>query len=111
MPRTRKSDSLVLDTCSIIHDPKITAAFKNSTIIIPITVLEELDSVKSKSSAAGKNARVAIKKIYEYCLGGDVKKGIKIENGNTLVIDSNVQKNEIFNCGNKDDIILNKKCH
>lgn len=69
----------VLDTSVIIHDPKIYSQFKNSEMIIPIGVLNELDKLKTGMNEAGKNARVAIRYLDEI-LVGDVKAGIKLAN-------------------------------
>jgi PhoH-like ATPase len=62
MPKT-----FILDTCVLIHNSDCLSTFKDSKIIIPTIVLEELDNIKTKMTLSGKNARVIIKKLYEYC--------------------------------------------
>jgi len=55
--------SYVLDTNVIIHDPRAHYSFKESKVIIPITVLEELDKFKSGNDLKAKNARDFIRDI------------------------------------------------
>lgn len=96
----------VLDTSVFVHNPECLKVFKGNNIIIPITVLEELDHLKTRHDGAGINARVAIRRIDEYCSGQDILKGVNIENGITIFIDVKNTKSEKFNAGNKDDCIL-----
>lgn len=67
----------VLDTSVLVHDPYAYKSFINQEVIIPITVLEELDKLKSLPNEAGKNARVAIKNIDKISTTGNLQKGIK----------------------------------
>jgi PhoH-like ATPase len=101
MPQT-----FILDTCVLIHNSDCLSTFKDSKIIIPTVVLEELDNIKTKMTLSGKNARVIIKKLYEYCKYGMPKDGLSIGNGNLLFIDSELSNNSNFNCNNNDDKIL-----
>jgi len=55
--------SFVLDTNVLIHSHKSLHLFDNNQIIIPMTVLEELDKLKSRDGEVGYNARMAIKTI------------------------------------------------
>lgn len=96
----------IIDTCALAHDSNFFSHFKDSKIIIPTVVLEELDGVKSKMTLSGKNSRVIIKRLYEFCKDGLPKDGLSIGNGNTLFIDSEINENDKFNCKNNDDKIL-----
>lgn len=78
----------ILDTSVLVYDPLCFKTFHDSNVIIPITVLDELDKLKKQSSEAGKNARVCIKLLDELCSSGDVAQGIEIENGINLKIDA-----------------------
>jgi predicted ribonuclease YlaK len=51
----------ILDTSVLIADPQSFKSFKNSDVILPLVVLEELDKLKKMPGSAGKNARVSIK--------------------------------------------------
>jgi PhoH-like ATPase len=51
----------VLDTSAIVDEPTILYSFKDSIIIIPFVVLEELDKLKTFNNDASRNARLAIR--------------------------------------------------
>lgn len=83
------SDIYILDTSVLIHDPQSFKTFKNSTCILPITVLDELDKLKKQFSEAGKNARHAIHLIDEISMLGDISTGILLEDNIFFKIDTN----------------------
>ncbi|MCX7656355.1 MAG: PhoH family protein [Treponemataceae bacterium] len=74
----------VLDTNIFIHFPEAIESFRNSEIAIPLVVLEELDKLKTYSDQRGKNAREAIRYLNRAIRGGDVRKGVKLDNGSIL---------------------------
>ncbi|WP_290651624.1 PhoH family protein [Aquisalimonas sp.] len=49
----------VLDTNVLIHDPAAVYKFKENSVIIPMTVLEELDKLKSGNTDISRSARQA----------------------------------------------------
>lgn len=54
----------VLDTNVLLHDPTAINAFNEHKVIIPMTVLEELDTIKDrKQKDVSREARIAIKAI------------------------------------------------
>ncbi len=61
-PVTRKT--YVLDTNVLLHDPTAVTAFKQHHIVIPMTVLEELDHIKDRrDKTVSREARIAIQMI------------------------------------------------
>lgn len=52
-----------LDTNVILGDPNAAVAFNGATVILPFTVLEELDSIKSRKVDVSRDARFAIRNI------------------------------------------------
>ncbi|TCW62654.1 PhoH family protein [Treponema sp. J25] len=78
------SKVFVLDTNIFIHFPEAIESFRNSEIAIPLVVLEELDKLKTYSDQRGKNAREAIRYLNRAIRGGDVRKGVKLDNGSVL---------------------------
>ena len=56
--------SYVLDTNVLLHDPMAMYSFAEHTIIIPMTVLEELDQIKDRRDKdVSREARIAIQNI------------------------------------------------
>ncbi len=53
----------ILDTNVLIHNPESLYSFTDNTVIIPITVVEELDRFKSNSDKKGMHARHALREI------------------------------------------------
>lgn len=96
----------ILDTSVLIHDPNSFKTFKNNEVIIPIDVLNELDKLKTFPNEAGKNARVCIRYLDDASAKGAVHKGIKIENGITLKIDTSAVNDDFGTSGYVDNKIL-----
>lgn len=78
----------ILDTSVLIQDPTAFLSFKDNTVILPAIVLSELDKVKTYASAGGRSARIAIRYLDELCAKGEIHKGIKIDNGIELKVDT-----------------------
>ena len=47
----------VLDTNVLLHDPRAILQFADNEVVIPIFVLEEIDTFKKEASERGRNAR------------------------------------------------------
>lgn len=76
--------TFVIDTNVLLHDPDSIKKFENSNVVIPLAVLEELDSMKRLSDELGKNARHVMRYIDSLKLNrksGDLNTGVEIENG------------------------------
>lgn len=52
-----------IDTNVLLSDPNSIIAFDGATVVLPFTVLEELDSIKSRNVDVSRDARVAIRNI------------------------------------------------
>jgi len=53
--------TFVLDTNVLLHDPMAVTAFKHHHVVIPMTVLEELDAIKDRrDKTVSREARIAI---------------------------------------------------
>lgn len=77
----------VIDTNVFLHDPYAIDTFKNSEIVIPLGVLEELDDLKRFTDERGKNARFLLRFINGLKgQGGDLIHGVESKNGNTVRI-------------------------
>lgn len=62
----------VLDTNVLIHDPSALYRFKENDLYVPMTVLEELDSIKKGMSEVARNARQASRFLDEIIGTADV---------------------------------------
>lgn len=57
---------VVLDTSVLIGDPSCFDAFAGCDVVIPFTVIEELDSLKTRPDDVGRAARTALRTIEEH---------------------------------------------
>jgi PhoH-like ATPase len=76
--------TFVIDTNVFIHRPDAILSFRDNEIVIPLWVLEELDNLKKSREERGRNARESIRLLDELSRHGDLKEGVKMENGSTL---------------------------
>lgn len=53
----------VLDTNILLHSQSALESFADNTVVLPMTVIEELDRFKTKSDELGRNARAVIRYI------------------------------------------------
>jgi PhoH-like ATPase len=74
--------TFVIDTNVLIHDPDSMKKFKDSDVVIPLVVLEELDSLKRSSEEIGKNARHVMRYIdsLKTLNTGNLTDGVVIDN-------------------------------
>lgn len=78
--------TFILDTNVLIHDPEAYLNFKNSQVVIPMTVIEELDTFKRSNDERGRSARLISRKLDILRRQGKITEGIKLPNGATLTI-------------------------
>jgi len=76
--------TFVIDTNVFIHRPDAILSFRDNEIVIPLWVLEELDNLKKSREERGRNARESIRLLDELSRHGNLKEGVKMENGSTL---------------------------
>ncbi|SQH74970.1 PhoH family protein [Shewanella benthica] len=72
----------VLDTNVLLHEPLAIYSFKENDVVVPMTVLEELDQIKDRKRDVSRDARVAIRAL-EDILGGkttpeQILQGVKL---------------------------------
>lgn len=79
-----KVKTFVIDTNVLIHRPDAILSFRDSEVVIPIWVLEELDKLKGELEGRGRSARAAIRFLNEVSRHGNLQQGVKLENGGTL---------------------------
>jgi PhoH-like ATPase len=70
--------NFVLDTNVLLHDPGALTSFEDNNVIIPIYVIEEVDSFKKDLSELGRSARQVSRKLDELRGGGRLVDGVPI---------------------------------
>lgn len=75
---------VVVDTNVFLIDPSAYLKFPESHLIIPLIVIEELDSFKRELTAIGKAAREIIRTLDDLRSKGPLTEGVSLENGADL---------------------------
>lgn len=80
--------TFVLDTNVLLHDPECIAKFPRHQIVIPVTVLEELDKLKRLQNELGRNARAVFRFLDSLqTMGtGNLHSGVKLPNNSIIRI-------------------------
>ena len=86
----------VLDTNVILHDHDCIYSFEEHNVVIPITVLEEIDKFKKGNEIINFNAREFSRKLD--AMGGDklLNEGIQLASGGIVVVESNSKRDELL---------------
>lgn len=87
----------VLDTNVLLHDPLCIYSFRGNNVILPMVVLEELDSLKTREGLCGCQARQAVRelsKIVEGKAQQSIQGGIGLEKDIVLKIEMNGYHNQ-----------------
>lgn len=71
----------ILDTNILLHEPFAFLSFKEHDVVVPMTVLEELDSIKDRKRDVSRDARVAIRALEDSLVDAtpeEVLAGVKL---------------------------------
>ena len=68
--------SFVLDTNVLLHNPAALFMFTDNEVVIPFTVLEELDRFKKQTDDVGRNARQVIRHLDRLRCQGQLTEGV-----------------------------------
>ncbi len=82
--KTPQRKMYVLDTNVLIHDPSAVLNFEEHDVVIPMTVLEELDALKNGKQAVAADCRQAIRTIDRILGPADpstIETGVPIQRG------------------------------
>lgn len=113
----------VLDTNVLIHDPNSILSFEENHVIIPITVLEELDKLKTSKQSFGADCRSAIRLLdglLENATPEAIATGVPIRRKNTdqpsgrlsvlMVTQASLQREPCLPNDLNDNLIINQLC-
>ena len=76
--------NFVLDTNILLHDPDAIFGFDDNTVVIPIVVIEEIDTFKKEASELGRNAREVARHLDALRTNGNLIDGVALERGGRL---------------------------
>lgn len=79
--------NFILDTNVLLHDPQSLFKFQDNTIIIPITVIEEVDRFKKDMNETGRNARMVSRILDSLREKGSLAAGVSMPEGGTLRVE------------------------
>lgn len=84
----------VLDTNVLLYDPNSILNFQENFVLLPIEVIDEIDSFKREDTARGRNAREVTRIIDGLRKQGHLSEGVKLPNGGTfrILLDYNGHK-------------------
>ena len=76
--------NFVLDTNVLLHDPNALFKFQDNRVILPITVIEELDHFKKDLNMLGRNARSVSKFVDKLRQEGSLSEGVPLDHRGSL---------------------------
>ena len=77
----------VLDTNVILHDAEALFKFEEHVIVLPFTVIEEIDTFKKEQNELGRNARAFSRYMDELRVKGSLVNGVKTnDHGGMLLV-------------------------
>jgi PhoH-like ATPase len=91
--------TFVIDTNVLLYDPESITKFPRNHVVVPLTVLEELDKMKRLPNELGKNSRAVIRFLdsLKEIGKGNLHKGVKLENGSTVRIQLEIKTDSQYN--------------
>lgn len=83
--------TVVLDTSVLMADPAAYLTYGDADVVIPLTVIDELDHNKTRLDEAGRNARAMLRVIEDLRTAndGDISTAVDLPNGGTFRIEPN----------------------
>jgi len=82
---------VVLDTCVLVAYPSSIDAYPGCDLVLPLTVIEELDAHKRRLDEVGRAARLTVRRIesLRQSNGGSLRTPAPLPNGSSLRIETN----------------------
>jgi PhoH-like ATPase len=92
---------IVLDTSVLISDPACVTGFGAADVVIPLTVVEELDGLKSRVDDVGRSARAALRSIEELRVrhGGSLAVAVPVGDGSLQIEINGIRKHLLLEHG------------
>jgi PhoH-like ATPase len=95
---------VVLDTSVLLSDPEALFSFPRAEIVLPLTVIEELDEHKTRPDDVGRAARRTARLIEELRLaaGGDLRQALPLPGGGWFRIELNGRRSDALRAAGLD---------
>ncbi len=77
----------VLDTNVLLHDPASLFKFEDNEVVIPLVVIEEIDTFKRDQNERGRNARQISRYLDQLRAFNNLQEGVELEDGGLLRVD------------------------
>src|ERR1700737_620474 len=77
----------VLDTNVLLHDPEALSAFEENDVVIPLVVIEEIDSQKKRQDEIGRSARRVAHHLDDLRRQGKLSEGVPTPGGGLLRVE------------------------
>ncbi|MGH7740227.1 MAG: PIN domain-containing protein, partial [bacterium] len=87
--------TFVLDTNVLIHNPKALESFEDNTVVVPLGVIEELDTFKNYQDERGRNAREVARMLDGLRQKGKLQEGVSLPNGGTVRVETSVLNGDL----------------
>ncbi len=101
----------VLDTTVLLYDAQALFAFDENNVVIPISVIEDIDHFKKDMSETGRNARQTSRILDSLRKRGSLVSGVKLENGGHVFVYTSIEKGmkhmgQAFRQNSRDNMVL-----
>jgi PhoH-like ATPase len=94
MLERNKNKIFVLDTNVILFDFRSIYSFQEHNVVIPITLLEEVDKFKKGNEIINYNAREFTRELDSLSEDQLLNEGVVLDTGGILMVDTNIKKDE-----------------
>ncbi len=85
--RSGAQATFILDTNVLLYDPRALFVFKEHDVVIPITVIEEVDRFKKDLNETGRNARLVSRYMDRLREQGSLSEGVALPDGGRLRVE------------------------
>lgn len=103
----------VLDTNVLIHNPKALFSFEENIVVVPITVIEEVDQFKKGLDEKGRNARQVGRYLDSLREKGSLRDGVPTEHGGVIkvALSKKANGNSVLINDTNDNLIIGTALH
>jgi PhoH-like ATPase len=97
----RAGTRVVLDTSVLVADPACLTSFDDAHVVIPLTVVEELDGLKTRPDDVGRSARAALRSLEELRVahGGSLATPVPVGRGTLQIEINSIQRHLLLEHG------------